>query len=86
MPAGGIPELQAAVTALQGKIPQLEAKLSDLTSRLNEVATNASHSASVPELTDLTVQAVTSLNQVVDALEGFSDGTVSRGFLDSLLP
>lgn len=82
----GLPELQVQVAALQAKTTALQESLVGLSSRLNEVAANASRSASVPALTDLVVQAVTEVNQVVDVISAFSSGAVSRTYLDSLLP
>ena len=61
----------------------LQASLAALEDNL---AALAEANRGVPELTDLTVQALTSVNQVVGVLQDWSDGTTSRTYIAPELP
>lgn len=80
----GLPDLQAQILALQTARAAMEASLTALSGRLDEVAGYAI--AGSPALIATTLQLAQETTAVVEAIEAYADGVVSRTYLDSLLP
>jgi hypothetical protein len=80
----GLPDLQAQIAALQAARADMTTKLDALSDRLDEVAGYAISGA--PAHIDATTALAAEVTQVVEALSDWSEGAVSRTYLDSLLP
>lgn len=90
MPAGGLPALEASVTALGGKINALQTELTAEVARLDAVLLALGQAngngAQVPALIEQTTALAGRVHQVVDALTAWSQQSVSQTYIQNQLP